>query len=168
MRGETISPATKFCKCCNQIKETSLFSYAAKSADKLQTYCKSCKIDVQRKQREQLKQKKPHDSHVRVYLVVLNKRAYTAEWKRKNPGQVKAQVVKRKLKRSYSLWADQDKISSIYAIRDFLNMCTFGLNYHVDHIIPLQGKTVSGLHVEDNLAIVLAKDNLRKNNTYET
>jgi muconolactone delta-isomerase len=42
-----------------------------------------------------------------------------------------------------------------------------GYDWHVDHIIPLQGAFVSGLHVPDNLRVILAIDNMRKNNQYE-
>lgn len=42
----------------------------------------------------------------------------------------------------------------------------FGFDWEVDHVIPLQGKEVSGLHVWNNLAVIPASLNAAKGNKY--
>lgn len=63
------------------------------------------------------------------------------------------------------IWADKDEIKLIYKQAASLQKL-LGTPLHVDHIIPLQGKNVSGLHVADNLQIIGAKANMSKSNTW--
>jgi hypothetical protein len=59
-------------------------------------------------------------------------------------------------------WADIGEINKLYEESRLL-----GKDYHVDHEIPLHGDTVSGLHVIDNLKIVPAAVNMRKQNRFD-
>lgn len=55
-------------------------------------------------------------------------------------------------------WADFSEIKLFY------ENCPEGMV--VDHIIPLRGKNVSGLHVLENLQYMTPEENFRKNNKY--
>lgn len=60
-------------------------------------------------------------------------------------------------------WADSKAIAAMYAEARRLTAET-GIPHHVDHIVPLQGEFVSGLHVETNLRVIPGIDNIRKRN----
>jgi len=60
-------------------------------------------------------------------------------------------------------WADLAAIKAIYRECSRLTNET-GIKHHVDHIFPLRSKYMCGLHVESNLQIITASENMRKNN----
>jgi excisionase family DNA binding protein len=63
-------------------------------------------------------------------------------------------------------WADAKAIRAIYADAQRMTRET-GQPHHVDHVIPLQGEFVSGLHVHNNLQILTGTENSRKRNKFE-
>lgn len=84
----------------------------------------------------------------------------TLSWKKLNPKKVNADTAKyraAKLNRTPP-WADLEKI------KEFYSNCPEG--HEVDHIIPLQGKLISGLHVLENLQYLTAAENRRKSNKW--
>ena len=92
----------------------------------------------------------------------------SAEWKRRNRGHVNAKCAERrhaKALRTPSWLAEQDftDMAKFYTLADELS-CAYGFPWHVDHIIPLRGKFVSGLHVPANLQVIPGSDNMRKGN----
>jgi hypothetical protein len=58
------------------------------------------------------------------------------------------------------------KWANLESIKEFYYNCPEG--HHVDHIIPLQGKYVCGLHLESNLQYLLASKNCAKSNYHES
>lgn len=60
-------------------------------------------------------------------------------------------------------WANLEEIKKFYKEAKILTKST-GQKHHVDHIIPLRGKEVSGLHVENNLRVIPSIENMVKSN----
>ena len=63
-------------------------------------------------------------------------------------------------------WADRRAIRTFYIACQLLAEVT-GEPHEVDHVIPLKGKTVCGLHVETNLQILPTSDNRAKSNYFD-
>ena len=66
-------------------------------------------------------------------------------------------------------WLTED---DLWIIKEFYDMAILrtkatNIKHHVDHIIPLKGKNVSGLHVPNNLQVITASENVRKNNIFK-
>ena len=63
-------------------------------------------------------------------------------------------------------WVDYQKIEPFYVDAQYLTKET-GIKYDVDHIIPLRGKYVSGLHIEINLQVITHIANVIKGNRFD-
>jgi 5-methylcytosine-specific restriction endonuclease McrA len=94
--------------------------------------------------------------------------AYVTKYGKNNPGKINALCAKRhasKLQRTpkWLTSLHKQQITIFYELAAALTR-EFGIKMEVDHIIPLQGKNVSGLHVPWNLQVISASDNASKGN----
>lgn len=94
--------------------------------------------------------------------------SYQAEYRRVNKDKINAKNAKRHATKlnavpSWLTSVELEQIKELYTIAQMFRLYT-GQEYHVDHIIPLQGKLVCGLHVPWNLQVLLATENRNKSN----
>ena len=92
------------------------------------------------------------------------------EYNKRNPEYKRFYAAQRKahVKRATPSWltdAQKAHIKRTYKLAQIIK-CETGLDYHVDHIIPLRGENVCGLHVPENLRVLRADLNLLKSNLY--
>jgi hypothetical protein len=105
------------------------------------------------------------------YADVEESRRKKAERQKTNPALFAAHTAKRRaarLVRTPKWLTKQDfaNIRKVYALAAELSKA-YGFKWHVDHIAPLQGKNISGLHVADNLQVIPANLNIAKSNRFE-
>ena len=96
--------------------------------------------------------------------VLANKRKY----QKNNMPKINAAVAKRKsaLLQRTPVWLGEDDLWLIEQAYELAALRTkmFGFSWHVDHVIPLQGIKVSGLHTPNNLQVIPGLENIRKKN----
>ena len=114
--------------------------------------------------------KEDYAAKARIYRLANKEylKAKKDEWCDQNRGHriIKAMIRKNKInKHQTPSWSDKDSINIVYMQAKRISQIE-GIQYHVDHIIPLNGKLVSGLHVINNLQIITAKDNISKHNKF--
>ena len=169
----------KHCKPCGTDKNTAEFNKDKYSGDGFQSRCKACQkaYKVKNKLRVQANNK-AYKADNRSKIRIQNREwqqanpdkrdSYAKNWQQANLDRVNAISAKSRIakKQGHALWADHDAISAFYTEAQRLTKLT-GVSHHVDHIIPLQGENVSGLHVETNLQVIPYHENLSKSNKYE-
>ena len=93
---------------------------------------------------------------------------YRRAWQKNNPELVKADNKHRRTKHKQATpkWLTQEhktEIKQFYLDAMLVSKVT-GVPYAVDHIVPLRGELVSGLHVPWNLAVITREENSKKSN----
>ena len=97
-------------------------------------------------------------------------RGKARDYQKKNPHVYAKSGAKRKaakLQRTPAWLTETDHwmIGQAYELAALRSKMT-GFAWHVDHVVPLQGKTVSGLHTPYNLQVIPATVNISKSNTF--
>lgn len=92
--------------------------------------------------------------------------ATVAAWAKKNKDRMCAATARHSAAklRAVPTWADHDLIAGLYEYARIMR--EHGVDCHVDHMVPLQGRTVSGLHTHANLTVLTASDNTSKGNRH--
>jgi hypothetical protein len=98
-------------------------------------------------------------------------RAQKADYCRANPHIINAKGAKRRAAklRQTPAWVtatENEEIKKLYQLAGNLSAST-GVLHHVDHIRPLQGRKIAGLHCLLNLQVISATQNLKKTNRFK-
>lgn len=93
------------------------------------------------------------------------RKAAVRKWNVSNPDKRAEAGARRRAKLVTPKWADASRISGFYREARRLTQQT-GQPHHVDHIVPLNSHLVCGLHVESNMQVLPARENVLKRNLF--
>lgn len=160
----------KICRGCLKEKPFSQFKTDNRLRSGIASQCKVCLTKKSKQWRlrnlkRSLEKAKEYKKKNKVKI-----RKITRRYVNKNRAKITSFNAKRraaKLQRTPK-WLTKEDLACIQRIYRKAQAATkrMGVLYHVDHIYPLQGRKVSGLHVPGNLQILTAEENVRKNNRY--
>lgn len=173
------------CTNCQKIKPMLEFGKSSAETTGYKKQCKQCRRLGHHENKEQINRKRRTYRRANLELVQakeneyreINKEKILADrvnYRKKNKGKRAALQAKRRASKVSATpeWADLQYIQDLH-INCREAEALFGsvgvqVKFEVDHVIPLQGKTVCGLHVEDNLQILTAHENAKKHSTIPT
>lgn len=154
----------KRCAICKTELEESLFSKDRSRKDGLSAKCKPCAKSIIQKRKDkdpELFREKSRDS-MRKHRSQLSESERLSTWRRQRADR-RAAINKAKPK--WLTGSQKAHIKRTYRLAQIISEET-NKKYHVDHIIPLRGDNICGLHVPWNLRVIPAESNLQKGNSY--
>lgn len=94
-------------------------------------------------------------------------KARATAWNRSHPENFRHHVAMRRarLAQATPAWLTREQRAEIRSI--YAKAVALGPGFEVDHIIPLRGRSVCGLHVPWNLRVIPKRDNRKKSNRYD-
>ena len=168
----------KICNFCKENKELKDFHKDKRLSDGHRSKCKECvkkytskfykdnqEALVQKARQSYIKNKNIHLERSKKYrqnnLESCTKK--DKKYRENNPHKLAEQRAKKSNR--VPKWSDLETTKLYYQTRKALSEAT-GIEYQVDHIIPLRNKVVSGLHVPENLQIITRRKNEKKSNKF--
>lgn len=163
----------KLCTRCDTTKPLSDFGRNAARADGVQVYCRVCmkayRTGKQYDKLRWLEQREAESARHRVYRAanvereLVRSRIKGRRRRLEKPHLVNAANKARKAAQRAAIpgWADRAQIALIYAKAREMS-AKFGTEFQVDHVVPLRGKLVCGLHTEANLQLLASDLNYEK------
>ena len=158
----------KKCDKCKEVKELTDFWKHKRTKDGRQSACIICQ-KVYNKEYSKVNSEKLRLRSAKWHKNNPEKAAaYNKAWGRANPDKIRLKNARRYIakKQRTPAWSDLEAIEAIYAKARHLTKVT-GVPHEVDHYYPLQGKLVSGLHVETNIQVVTRHANSVKGSTFK-
>ncbi len=150
-------------KICTTCKENKLFCEFHRSKARTDGYDNRCKNCIKTYNLNRKDYFSGYREDNRKKLADAQKQYRTHNKDKINADAAKRRAIKLKATPLWLTDIDWQNINKFYKDAQSLQLNT-GKEYHVDHIVPLQGENVCGLHVPWNLQILLAKENLSKHN----
>jgi hypothetical protein len=174
------------CKSCGEIKPFSDYPKKKDCRDGIKPTCKVC-FNKSRPSRAGCPKAAAYNKEyakTREYVWCSDRKEYAARryaekkeellaqnraWREANPDKNRAKEARRRARKLQATpdWLEGTHLAHIkrtYKLATLMEEIS-GDKYHVDHIVPLQGKNVCGLHVPWNLQVLRADLNLSKSNT---
>ena len=172
----------KICAECNRQLDRSAFHKNKRRADGHHEYCKDCRKAqyLRRDQDSAIKRSATRyaanreqclaQMNVRYQQIIEQKQAYGRAHYAANKSKYvsRAMLRKKHVARATPPWFDEFHLFAIQEAFDLADRRkkVTGIDWDVDHIIPLCGKTVSGLNVIENIAVIPKSMNSAKRARY--